>query len=397
MPYRLSIRTADGVTKTYDPGELKLPCVVGRDSEFSQLVVPDGQASRAHCKLSEIDGGIAVEDLASRNGTWLGDNRINKGVLKPGDTLRVGSSQLTVSDVIEEDPDPLEGKRLGGFELIEAIGHGSYGTVYRGTQVALSRAVAVKVLSDECRRDPERVQSFLTEARRAGRLNHPHLVQVHDVCQIDEQYLLIMELMTTSAGDVLREDGPFDEAAVLRVLRDMGRALAYAESQRIVHRDVKPDNILVNEEGVYKLADLGIAMPISDDGQAHQDRIYGSPQYVAPEQARGGGIDGRADLYALGASAWHLLTGEPMYAGSSRQIVAAHLNAAIPDLRRLVAKVSPGLEDLIYKLVQKTPDKRPANAGEVAARSEQLLSTMSQPRLAAVPARRVRRRRRYRS
>jgi serine/threonine protein kinase len=398
VAYTLVIRTVDGQTKEVDLSTVKMPTVIGRDSELSQVVVVDSQISRAHAKLAPVDGGLAVEDLASRNGTWLNGQRISKGVLKPGDTLRLGTSQFTIEEVVEGDPDPLEGTKLGGFELQEAVGKGHYGTVYRALQVALGRAVAVKVLAEECAKDPERVQAFLAEARRAGRLNHPNLVQVHDVVQSEGKYLLIMELMAQSAGDMLRDEGPFEEDELIKVVRDIAKALNYAESQRLVHRDVKPDNVLVNDEGVYKLADLGIATAIADDGQARQERIFGSPHYVAPEQAKGGAIDGRADLYALGASAWHLATGEPLFNGTSRQIVAAHINEPIPDLRKAAPKLSGQMVEVIIKLLEKDPARRYANAQELVTKMDQLVMAKARSTVPLVPRRRVRRvrRRRYR-
>lgn len=396
MTFILVIQPADGDARELDLNEVKLPCVAGRDSDLSQIVLADSQCSRAHCKFTVTAGGLAIEDLDSRNGTWLNGNRVDKGLLRPRDILRLGGTEITIEE--PAPPDPLEGKRLGGFELQQAMGKGSYGTVYRALQVNLGRTVAVKVLSDECRRDPERVQAFLTEARRAGRLNHPNLVQVHDVCQVEAQYLLIMELMSSTAADLLREEGVFSETQVLHVLRDMTKALAYAESQRLVHRDVKPENILVNDEGVFKLADLGIAAPIAENGVALQERTYGSPHYVAPEQARGGAIDGRADLYALGASAWHLATGTTLFQGTSRQLVAHHCTTPIPDLRRLAPKLSPALTALICQLLEKSPDRRPANALEANKRVESILSTLTAR--AATPragrGRRVRRIRRFR-
>ena len=396
MSFILVIQPADGTARELDLNAIKLPFVAGRDSDLSQIVLADSQCSRAHCKFTESPDGIAVEDLDSRNGSWLNGNRIDKGILKPRDILRLGGTEITIEETAP--PDPLEGKRLGGFELQEAMGRGSYGIVYRALQVNLGRTVAVKVLSDECRRDPALVQEFLTEARRAGRLNHPNLVQVHDVCQVDEQYLLVMELMNSTATDLLREDGPFSEAQLLQILRDMTKALAYAEGQRLVHRDVKPDNILVNDEGVFKLADLGIAAPIAENGVAMQERTFGSPHYVAPEQARGGAIDGRADLYALGATAWHLATGDTLFQGNSRQLVAHHCTTPIPDLRRLAPKLSPALVTLICQLLEKSPDRRPANAQEANKRIENILATLTAraptPRVSKV--RRVRRVRRFR-
>jgi serine/threonine-protein kinase len=216
---------------------------------------------------------------------------------------------------------------------------------------------------------------------------------------VGENYLLVMELMKGATADTLRDQGVFDEPTVLRVLLHIARALGYAESQRLVHRDVKPDNILFNEEGAYKLADLGIAAPISENGVATQERIFGSPHYVAPEQARGGAIDVRADLYALGATAFHLLTGKTLYTGTNRQVVVAHISTPPPDLGKLVPQLSDELVDLVMELLEKDPEDRPENANEVAERVDALLKNPPKPRGPAGHKRmpRVRRRRRYRS
>jgi serine/threonine protein kinase len=395
MSFVFVIQTAEFEAREIDLDQVAMPFVAGRDSDLSQVVLQDSQCSRAHCKFTEMAGGLLVEDLDSRNGTWLNGIRIQQGVLKPRDILRLGSSEITIEEAAP--PDPLVGRKLGGFELTSAMGHGSYGTVYSALQVNLGRSVAVKILSEECSRDPEQVEQFLTEARRAGRLNHPNLVQVHDVLQVEGRHLLVMELMSSTAIDLLRGDGPMAEAQALQVLRDMTKALGYAESQRLVHRDVKPDNILVNEEGVFKLADLGIAASLSANGVATQDKIFGSPHYVAPEQARGGAIDGRADLYALGASVWHLVTGQTLFQGNSRQLVAHHCTTPIPDLRRLAPKLSPSLVTLINGLLEKSPDRRPAHAHEANKRVEHILATLTARVSTPRPlVRRVRRIRRFR-
>ena len=393
----LHISCPDGSTKIVDLSTTTLPAVIGRDSELAQIVVSDGQVSRAHCVISRDGTVFQVEDLGSRNGTLLNDKKIAKCPLKHHDLIKVGGTKVRV-ELLETrfENDPLVGKRLGGFDLHSVLGKGRFGVVYRGVQVALSRPVAIKVLGDEYRSDPTKVQAFLTEARRAGRLNHPNLVQVHDVCQIDENYLLIMELMKCSAMDQLEAQGALPEPSVLKLLTDIAKALGYAESQRLVHRDVKPDNILVNEEGVYKLADLGIATAITDDGVAHQDRIFGSPHYVAPEQAKGGAIDVRADLYALGATAWHLLSAKPVFDGTSRQVVAAHINAELPDLEKIAPNASEGVIELVYDLLEKDPADRPANAAAVIKRVEDIHKNAHKESLASRPRlrRRVVRRRR---
>lgn len=398
MHLRLHITTADGKTTVLDLSAKTLPLVIGRDSEVADIAILDGQASRRHCGL-EMNGDrqLMARDMGSRNGTWVNGRLLTVSMLRHGDCIRIGRTHFTVECDAKRPIEPLLGKVMGGYELQEVLGRGSFGTVFKGVQLALGRPVGIKVLAAECSANPEQVQGFLTEARRAGRLNHPNLLNVHDVLQVGEHYLLIMELMKCSATDLLRLHGPLDERAALTLIDHIGRALAYAESQRLVHRDVKPDNILMTEEGIYKLADLGIAAHISADGQAHQNRIFGSPHYVAPEQARGLAIDGRADIYGLGASIWHLVTGHTLFEGNNRELVLHHVNSPIPDLSELAPKLSHDLVDLIADMLEKEPTDRPPNAMEVVERADEILARPTRPIAAPTSAARRRfvRRRRY--
>lgn len=385
---RLVMRANDGTVKTWDLSQVQLPISIGRDADLAQIVVMDSQVSRVHCRVLQAGDDWVVEDLSSRNGTWVNGVRSVRGVLKPGDRFRVGNGQFKLEDD-SAGPDPLIGARISGFHIEEHIGRGRYGAVYRGMQTALSRPVAIKVLAEEFASDPERVQAFLTEARRAGALNHPNLVQVHDVITAPgDLYLLVMELMAGSVGELLREAGTMEEDAVRKILIDTCAALSFAEANRLVHRDVKPDNILFAEDGTYKLADLGIAAPIASDGVAHQERIFGSPHYVAPEQARGGSIDGRADLYALGVTAFHLLSGRPPFEGTTREVIQAHLSQPPPDIRKLCPELSSGMALLVMKLMRKNPAERPRKAADVSAMLERL--SEGKP-LVRVPRRRFRR------
>ena len=369
---RLVLRASDGSTRSWDLTGVPLPLVIGRDADLAHVAIVDGQISRVHCRILRQGGEWVLEDLSSRNGTTLNGERVATARLVAGDRFRIGSSQFSLDDAAAPQ-DPLIGSRIMGYAIEDGIGRGRFGAVYRGTQIALGRPVAIKVLTSELARDPERVKAFLTEARRAGALNHPNLVQVHDVITApNDIYLLVMELMAGSVGDLLRDSGPMAEAAVRKILADISAALAFAEANRLVHRDVKPDNILFGEDGTYKLADLGIAAHISADGQARQERIFGSPHYVAPEQARGGTIDGRADLYALGATAFHLLSGRPPFEGQVREIIQAHLGKPPPDLKALQPQLSVGICQLVAKLMKKLPAERPKGAGEVVAMLDRL-------------------------
>ncbi|MFW5750596.1 MAG: protein kinase domain-containing protein [Planctomycetota bacterium] len=386
---RLSYQVSNGTFRAVDLSGLTEPVVIGRDRDAARLVIPDPQTSRAHCAIKPEDGALILEDLGSRNGTYVNKQRIERHRLQPKDIITIGGTDLRVSvSGTGSASDPLLGKRLGGFEFVEVLGHGSYGTVYRGVQVALHRNVAVKVLDERHKKDPKRVKDFLNEARRAGRLNHPNVVQVHDVCQEEGELFLVMELMMGgSVADLLRLNGKLDSETCLRMLVDIGHALAYGESQGLVHRDVKPDNVLVTDDGVFKLADLGIAAPINADGVAHQLRAFGSAHYVAPEQALGGAIDARADIYALGASLFHLMTGHTMFQGTSRQIVTQHVKSPVPDLHAEAPDYPKPLRDMVLQMLEKDPEKRFGSGVDVANRANEIIETGGK---AATPARRRR-------
>ena len=169
-PMRIKYRTPDGTITALDLTTRDAAVVVGRDRDLSQLVLADPQVSRAHSSLMVGDDGLVVEDLGSRNGTWLNRVRVTEQVVVGReDVLRVGGTDIWLAGEDDADNELLVGHRVGGYDLMEVLGRGSYGTVYRGLQVALSRSVAIKVLDRKHREDASRVESFLTEARRAGR------------------------------------------------------------------------------------------------------------------------------------------------------------------------------------------------------------------------------------
>ncbi|HAT09124.1 MAG TPA: hypothetical protein DCS97_00665, partial [Planctomycetes bacterium] len=298
---RLVMHSTDGSSTAIDLNDAQLPLVIGRDADLAKVAIVDGQISRVHCRLLKVGEDWVVEDLTSRNGTFVNGARVAKSVIRPGDRLRVGSSQFTLEDEAC-GPDPLIGARISGFAIEEPLGRGRYGAVYKGTQVALHRPVAIKVLAPEFASDPERVQAFLTEARRAGALNHPNLVQVHDVISSGTWYFLVMELMVGSVGDLLRDNGPLEEEAVRRILADTCAALAFAEANRLVHRDVKPDNIMLGAHGDVALVDWGECRLLSEADTSQAGSTVGTPAYMSPEQARGEAADQRSDVYALGAT-----------------------------------------------------------------------------------------------
>ena len=197
--------------------------------------------------------------------------------------------------------------------------------------------------------------------------------------------------------DYIRSEGQIDSDAVLAVLSDIGKALSYAEHQQLIHRDVKPANILVNAEGIYKLADLGIAIKTSQSGVVDQQRqAFGSAHYVAPEQARGGTIDPRADIYGLGATCYHLLAGRTMFEGNARELIRQHIRIYPTPIGEICPECPPVLADLIMQMVAKSPDERPDNASLVVEKADEVLRGDSENTTVSSNPRRRRRRRRRR-
>jgi serine/threonine-protein kinase len=151
-------------------------------------------------------------------------------------------------------------------------------------------------------------------------------------------------------------------------MQHLGDAISYAEAKTLVHRDVKPANILSTHNGIYKLADLGIATRLSKDG-ASDGRMHGTPLYMSPEQAMGKAVDTRTDIYGLGASIWHLITGSPVFPGNPREVIGAHMHRPVPDLAEAVPDCHPGLRELVMAMLAKSPEDRPRNGREIIDRA----------------------------
>ena len=237
------------------------------------------------------------------------------------------------------------------------------GEVYLAVQESLHRPVALKVLSAKLDADPAFVERFLIEARAAAALSHPNVVVVHDVGEADGHHYLAMEYMDRGSLEDRVSQGPLPWREVLDVLHDAARGLMYAEEKGIVHRDVKPANLMRNSAGATKIADLGLATSSgSTAGDTGGRKIFGTPHFIAPEQARGETVDHRADLYSLGATAYRLLSGRTPFEGeSTRDILRGHFQDEPTPIGELVDL--PGeLATLVHRLLAKAPDARPASA-----------------------------------
>jgi serine/threonine protein kinase len=259
------------------------------------------------------------------------------------------------------DDTSLAGSRFGDYEILEELGAGGMGKVYRARDLTLDRVVALKMLPEAHLKDPVFVQRFLKEARAAARLNHPNIVQIYNFGSVDGTYYLAMEFVGGhSLGHHLRERR-FSENEALDLVRQACRALAVAHAEGLVHRDIKPDNLMLTERGEVKLVDLGIAKRIDEDQAITQTGFsVGTPHYISPEQIRGQkDIDARADIYSLGATLYHLVTGHRPFEGTSgAHVMSMHLVDPLPDPRRYVPELSEGICRVLRKMMAKDREER---------------------------------------
>ncbi len=269
------------------------------------------------------------------------------------------------------------------YRLDSELGRGGMGTVYRATDLELQREVAVKVLSATYQNSDAR-ERLIREARAAAALNHPHIVTIHDVGEVNGIPFLVMELVS---GPRLSQARPTEFSRVVMIASQICDALEHAHNNRIVHRDLKPDNVLLSgsgNSGNVKLADLGLALPAYAERISRAGIIVGTAAYMAPEQALGQAIDGRADLYALGVLLYELTTGRvPFHGDDPLTIVSQHVHAPVVPPRVLRADIPRGLETIIVRLLAKDPAQRFSSASKTRAALLESLQTESAPAEAA--------------
>ncbi|MFH1732711.1 MAG: protein kinase [Planctomycetota bacterium] len=257
---------------------------------------------------------------------------------------------------------------VGGFEIISKLGKGGMGAVFKARQISADRIVALKILPPRLARNKTFTERFLREARSAAKLNHPHIVQAITAGQDGAYYYFAMECVSgPTVARMLKAKGVLPERRALEIARDVARALDCAHEAGLVHRDVKPDNILVDADGAAKLADLGLAreIEVTDADLTQPGVAVGTPNYISPEQIRGEhGIDGRSDIYSLGATLYHMLVGQAPYAGgSSNEVMAKHLAEPVPDARKANPDVSPLAAAIVRKAMAKEAARRYPAAG----------------------------------
>jgi eukaryotic-like serine/threonine-protein kinase len=331
------------------------------DTEIGKVVVDLGLATRTEIEFCREQ----QKQASDPNQRSLAD-------------LLVENNFITVNQAkrIRGQLDERRGSKIPGYQLLEKLGKGAMATVYKARQVSLDRIVAVKVLPKKMSESPEFVERFYKEGKAAARLSHNNIVQAIDVASTpDDYHFFVMEYVEgKTLYDIMQPppvgDGHhFSEAEALDITIQMADALAHAHRRGLIHRDVKPKNILLTPQKVAKLTDLGLARATDDKEAAVSEagKAYGTPYYISPEQVRGDvDIDFRADVYSLGATMYHMVTGRPPFEGDTPSAVMhKHLKQPLVPPDHLNTSLSAGIGEIIEVAMAKNRDDRYASTEDM--------------------------------
>jgi len=327
------------------------------DTLVGRLVIEQGLATEAevqHCLQSakEGSGGAGQRSLAQA----LVDQDF------------VTQRQLArLRQMIEAER---SGQRIPGYKIIGKLGAGAMATVFKGRQLSLDRLVAIKILPQKFTSNPQFVERFYAEGRAAAQLNHPNIVQAFDVGKANEYHYFVMEYVEgRTVYDDIAHKKRFDEKNAIDIAIQMAEALHHAHQRGLIHRDVKPKNIMLTSEGVAKLADMGLARALSDKdaAEAEAGKAFGTPYYISPEQIRGEKTIGPpADIYSLGATLYHMVTGSVPFEGKNPSAVMhKHLKAELVAPDHVNPRLSPGISEIIEMMMAKDPRKRYASCADL--------------------------------
>ncbi len=327
------------------------------DTVFGRMALEQGLCTNAELRRS-------LEELKSRR-------KISPVMLE---SLMIELGYITQSQAARLRTNVKESKaaahQIPGYKILGKLGAGAMAIVYKARQLSLNRIVAIKVLPKRFSENPEYVERFYKEGQAAGKLNHPNIVQAIDVGEAGGYHYFVMEYVE---GKTLADDitgGRYlDEKTALDIIVQVAHALAHAHKHGLIHRDVKPKNIMLSKDGMVKLADMGLAREVTDIKLAETEagKAYGTPYYIAPEQIRGKiDIDGRADIYGLGATFYHVVTGRvPFMADDSADVMRKHLKEQLTPPDHLNTSLSAGISEVIEIMMAKRRDDRYKNVEEL--------------------------------
>lgn len=271
---------------------------------------------------------------------------------------------------LKESRAPGQSHQIPGYQILGKLGAGAMAVVYKAKQLSLNRTVAIKILPRRFSENPEYVERFYKEGQAAAKLNHNNIVQAVDVGEAGGYHYFVMEYVEgRTVYDDLAANRMFSEEDALDIAIQIADALAHAHSLGLIHRDVKPKNIMINKDSIAKLADMGLARETTDTAaaQAEKGKAYGTPYYIAPEQIRGEvDIDGRADIYGLGATLYHMITGRvPFMADDPSDVMRKHLREQLVPPDHINTSLSAGISEVVEVMMAKDKKDRYANCKEL--------------------------------
>ncbi|MBU3156668.1 Stk1 family PASTA domain-containing Ser/Thr kinase [Clostridium estertheticum] len=257
---------------------------------------------------------------------------------------------------------------LNRYELLENIGEGGMGTVYKAKCHVLNRFVAVKILKAELSNDDEFVSRFKREATSIAKLSHPNIVNVHDVCSENDVNFIVMEYVDgKTLKQIIKENGRLTSKKTLDIVFQIAKALQCAHTSGIIHRDIKPDNIMITKDEMVKVMDFGIAKVADSRTVTNSNKVMGTAHYFSPEQAKGSFVDGRTDIYSLGIVMYEMVTGKvPYNAESVITIAMMHIQGPITAPKDIVTDIPENINQVILRAMQKEPIKRYQTASEMS-------------------------------
>lgn len=263
----------------------------------------------------------------------------------------------------------------GRYELLEKIGDGGMAVVYKARCRLLNRFVAIKILKPEYVKNPEIIESFRRESQAAAGLSHNNIVGIYDVGREGNIHFIVMELIEgQTLAKKIETEGPLEYHEVIRITKQIASGLSFAHKNNIIHRDIKPHNILMTADGTAKIADFGIAKAMTESMEDDsEEMVMGSVHYFSPEQARGGYVDDKSDIYSLGIVMYEMLTGRvPFDAETPVQVALMHMNDTMTPPSRFVPTIPPRLEKVIQKCTEKVQVNRFKNVDEIIAELDKI-------------------------
>jgi eukaryotic-like serine/threonine-protein kinase len=283
------------------------------------------------------------------------------------------------------------GRIVGSYKIIEKIGEGGMGAVFKGVDLMLEREVAVKMLRPELARQPELVERFRSEAVTLAKLLHPNIATLYSFLRQGDDFFMIMEYVAgRSLEDVIRSSGAMPPAAAVLMFCQALDGIEYAHRQGILHRDLKPANLMLTSDGSIKVMDFGIARVLGAARVTRAGHLVGTIEYMSPERIHGEETDIRSDLYSLGIVLYEMLTGRlPFCSTSEYELLKMHVEVPVPPPRSLAAGISEGLEAVLLRALEKKPENRFASAAQLRAALTERLSEAEAPLPAQAKATRV--------